>query len=169
MPVNWFIAQTGHSYGNTPLSEKGRKQIEKLGIILNDHLDVEPKNLAIFYTPSIRGEETAKILGKKSKKIRINELWTDSDKPKGTLSSIVSAHSKILKIGIQAKNYLIITDYSGTSEYPKYLSNKILSQSLDFSPLLRGEAYWLCLNAEEWKKLPSDERLYHSEKVMVKG
>ncbi len=44
-------------------------------------------------------------------------------------------------MGIQSKNYLVIPDYFGTSKYPKYLSNKFLSQTLDFSPLLRGEAY----------------------------
>lgn len=169
MPVNWFIAQTGHSYGNAFLSDNGRKQIEKLNNILTSHLDVDPRNLAIFYTPSIRGEETAKILGKKSKRISINELWLDSDKPKGAISSIVSAHSRILKMNIPAKNYIIITDHIGTSEYPKYLSSRILNQSLDFSPLLRGEAYWLGLDVEEWKKLPSDERMYHSKKIMVKG
>ncbi len=169
MSINWFISRTGHAYGNSSLSDRGRKQIEKLNNVLTNYLNVNSGNSVIFYTPSIRGEETAKILGKRVKRISINELWTDSDKPKGNVSSVVSAHSKILNIDIEARNYILITDYDSTSEYPKYLSNRILNRPLEFSPLLPGECYWLSTSLEEWKKLPSDERMYYSKRIMVKG
>jgi hypothetical protein len=169
MPKNWFIVRTGHTYGNAELSERGKKQIERINDVLKNGLNISSNNLAIFYTPSKRGYETAKILGKKSEKTRIKELWTDFDKPKEFIASVSLAYSKILEIRLNMDSFVVITDNIGTSEFSKYLSRIYLKTPLEFSPLLHGETYWLNIKSEEWRRIPSNERLYHSERIMVKG
>ncbi len=169
MPTNWFIVQTGHAYGNTSLSDKGRNQIEKLRRSIVDGLSVDSRDLTIFYTPSKRGEETARTLGKKAGRIRVKELWTDKDRPKDISASIIIAHNRIMKMDIPGDNYIVVTDPEGAMQYPRYLSRKFFNQPLEFNPLLYGEAYWLSLDNEEWRSIPSDQRLYHSERVIVKG
>jgi hypothetical protein len=167
---HWIIIQAGRENGTNGITEQSRREIQRLRSEILSGITKDPWDIAVYYTPSKRGEATSRILvGNRCTRTRVKELWTDTDRPRELKPSIVEAHQRIMDMEINAGTSIIITDYEGTSSYPRVLSNDVFGKGLTFGNLKHGEAYWLDVEREEWRRLPANERLYHSEKIIVKG